>query len=264
MQNLNRLAFVLALSLGAAHPLVAQDFSERYERLKSEAAQGDSDAAYDLGVLYYLGMQAGQGGPERDVERGVALFRPLAESGDARAQWRLGWAYEMGSGVERDAETAYRWYQPAAEQGFMPAKQTLGKLYLEGRGTEQNADRAYRLLRDAAEGNQQRAMIDLARMYQDQDLGPEYDPERAVHWFRIAAERNDPNGVRGLSDAYLHGNGVAQDSIEALRVYVAYEERTGRAQTNALLRVLSQMSDEDRARADEIAEAENWLATEPD
>ncbi len=264
MRHLSRFALVIALALGAAHPIAAQDFGERYDRLKSEAAQGDSDAAYELGVLYYLGHRTQQGGPERDTERGVALFRPLAESGDPRAQWRLASAYEMGSGVERDAEMAYRLYQQAAEQGFVLAKQNLGKLYLDGRGTEHDADKAYELLREAAEGDQQRAMVDLARMYQDQDLGPEYDPARAVHWFRIAAEKNNSNGVRGLSEAYLHGHGVEQDSIEALRVYVAYEERTGRAQTTALLRILSQMSEEDRARADEVAEAENWLGTDPD
>ena len=262
MQHVSRLAFIFALCFGPTLPASAQDYAERYERLKSEAAQGDDDATYELAVMYYLGHRAQRGGPERDTERGVSLFRPLADKGDARAQWRLGWAYEMGSGVERDAEAAYHWYQPAVAQGFMPAKQTLGKLYLDGRGTDQNLDRAYQLLREASEGNQQRAMIDLARMYQDRDLGPAYDPEMAVHWFRIAAEGNNSNGVRGLSDAYLNGDGVERDPIAALRVYVEYEQRTGREQTTSLLRILSQMNEEDRARADQVAEAENWLGSE--
>jgi len=262
MQHANRLALVIALCFGTTLPASAQDYAERYERLKTEAAQGDDDAAYDLAVMYYLGHRAQRGGPERDTERGVALFRPLAESGDPRAQWRLASAYEMGSGVERDAEMAYLLYQQAAEQGFLLAKQNLGKLYLDGRGTEHDADKAYALLREASEGNQQRAMIDLARMYQDADLGPEYDPEMAVHWFRIAAEANNMNGVRGLSDAYLNGHGVERDPIAALRVYVEYEQRTGREQTTSLLRILSQMNEEDRARADQVAEAENWLGSD--
>ena len=193
----------ISLILATAGPVAAQIHAERYERLKSEAAQGDVDAAYDLGMMYYLGRFAQEGGPERDTERGVEIFRPLAENGHARAQWRLGWAYELGSGVDRDAEAAYRWYTNSAAQGFVHAKQTLGKLYLDGRGTDHDADKAYHLLREAAEGNVTRAMVDLARMYNDENLGPTYDPARAVHWFRLTAEQNDPNGVRGLSDAYL-------------------------------------------------------------
>ncbi|MDD7973263.1 tetratricopeptide repeat protein [Roseinatronobacter alkalisoli] len=254
--SLGTLALVLGMSISAA----AQDQSERYEQLKADAARGDADAMYELGEMYYLGMQAQRGGPERDTERGVELFRPLAEAGHVRAQWRLGWAYEMGSGVERDAETAYRLYTEAAAQGFIHAKQTLGKLYIDGRGTESDYDRAYALLREAAEADVVRAMTDLARLYQDPARGPVHDPARAVHWFRMSAEQNQPTGVQGLSEAYLNGIGVERDPVAALRAYVEYEERTGREQTTALLRILSQLSDEERAMVEKVAEAENWLA----
>ncbi|TVR49807.1 MAG: sel1 repeat family protein [Rhodobacteraceae bacterium] len=256
-----RPAFSAALLvLGMAAPAAAQDPLDRYERLKSEAERGDTDAIYDLGVIYYLGTMARHGGPERDEERGLELFRPLAEAGHAQAQWRLGWAYEMGSGVERDAETAYRLYTEAAAQGFIHAKQTLGKLYIDGRGTEPDYDRAYDLLRAAADADVVRAMIDLARLYQDPDRGPVHDPERAIHWLRMSAENNQPTAVRELSNAYLNGIGVERDPVAALRVYVEYEDRTGREQTTALLRVLSQLSAEDRIIVDQVAEAENWLA----
>lgn len=256
--SLGVFALVLGMSVGAA----AQDQSERYERLKADAARGDTDAMYELGEMYYLGTQARHGGPERDTERGVELFRPLAEAGHARAQWRLGWAYEMGSGVERDAETAYRLYTDSAGQGFIHAKQTLGKLYIDGRGTPPDYDRAYTLLREAAEADVVRAMTDLARLYQDPERGPVHHPSRAVHWFRMSAEQNQPAGVRGLSEVYLNGIGVERDPVAALRVYVEYEERTGRAQITALLRLLAQLSDADRALVDQVAEAENWLSDE--
>lgn len=250
----------LVLVLGISTSATAQGQSERYEKLQADAARGDTDAMYELGEMYYLGTQARHGGPERDTERGVELFRPLAEAGHARAQWRLGWAYEMGSGVERDAETAYRLYTDSAAQGFIHAKQTLGKLYIDGRGTAPDFDRAYDLLREAAEADVVRAMTDLARLYQDPDRGPVYDPSRAVHWLRISAEHNQPTGVRGLSEAYLNGIGVERDPVAALRVYVEYEERSGRAQTTAMLRLLAQLSNADRALVDQVAEAENWLS----
>ncbi len=248
-----------AVLLALATPLAAQDWTGRYERLKEEAARGDVDAIYDLGVVYYLGTLARGGGPERDEERGLELLRPLAEDGHARAQWRLGWAYQMGSGVERDAEEAYRLYTASAAQGFVHAKQTLGRLYLDGRGTEVDTDRAYALLRTAAEADVVRAMTDLGRLYLDPERGPVHDPERALHWLGVAAENNQPAAVRDLANAYLDGPGIPRDPIAALRVYVEYEERVGREQTTALLRILSQLTPEERAQADAVAEAENWL-----
>ena len=85
-------------------------------------------------------------------------------------------------------------------------------------------------------------------------------PARAVHWFRQAAEQNNSVAVRGLSEAYLHGHGVQRDPVEALRVYVEFEERSGREQTRALIRILSELSEEEREAVNEIAEAENWLS----
>ncbi len=47
----------------------------------------------------------------------VRELRPLAEQGDASAQFFLGSMYYVGTGVPQDyAETA-KWYRKAAEQG---------------------------------------------------------------------------------------------------------------------------------------------------
>jgi len=257
LNHLTLCAMAMMISV-AGLPANAQDFSQRYQQLQAGAAQGDSDAAYDLGVLYLLGSRAERGGPEQDEARGLDLLRPLAENGDARAQWRLGRAYEFGNGVARDADQAYIWYRAAADQGLIHVMQPLGRMYLDGRGAPQDAATAYDLFRQGAEAGNLRAKIALARLYQDAERAPVYDPSRAVHWFRQAAQQDDSNGVRGLSNAYLNGLGVARDPIQALRVYVEYEQRSGRQQTNAMLRILSQMTDQERAEVDAVAHAENW------
>ena len=46
----------------------------------------------------------------------LAQWLPLAEAGQARAQFAVGLAYDRGQGVERDAATAARWYRRAAAQ----------------------------------------------------------------------------------------------------------------------------------------------------
>ena len=58
----------------------------------------------------------------------VALreWRSLADQGDARAQFRLGYMYDKGSGVPQDHAEAMRWYRKAAEQGHAKAQYNLG------------------------------------------------------------------------------------------------------------------------------------------
>jgi TPR repeat protein len=73
----------------------------------------------------------------------LRLWTPLAEQGDARAQWRLGLMYANGRGVSQDDAAAIRWYRAAAEQGDPVAQSNLGLMYAVGRGVPQDYVRAY-------------------------------------------------------------------------------------------------------------------------
>jgi TPR repeat protein len=62
----------------------------------------------------------------------AALFRALAEGGNAQAQLRLAQLYEHGEGVLQNFVEAVRWFRSAAEQGLVPAMARLGEIYLTG------------------------------------------------------------------------------------------------------------------------------------
>lgn len=81
-------------------------------------------------------------------------WRPLAEKGQAKAQYNLGLLYYNGRGVNQDYTQARHWYLKAAEQGQAFAQNNLGKLYEKGQGVLQDpvqADMWYLL--SAAQGN---------------------------------------------------------------------------------------------------------------
>ncbi|PHS09962.1 MAG: hypothetical protein COA89_01515, partial [Acidithiobacillus sp.] len=79
-----------------------------------------------------------------DFQKGVAAYdsgdfatalrewRPLAEKGDADAQFNLGVMYSKGQGVPQDYKTAVKWYTLAAEQGVASAQTNLGHIYDKG------------------------------------------------------------------------------------------------------------------------------------
>jgi len=87
----------------------------------------------------------------RDFAAAVQLCRPLAEHGDARAQFSLGGMYYNGQGVQQDYPEAAKWTRKAAEQGYAPAQADLGVLYWNGQGVPQDVVLAYMWLSLAAE-----------------------------------------------------------------------------------------------------------------
>ena len=61
----------------------------------------------------------------------VAIWRPLAEKGDADAAFNLGQAYRLGKGVPLDLAQAQTWLERAARKGHVDAQTTLGLLLFQ-------------------------------------------------------------------------------------------------------------------------------------
>ena len=63
-------------------------------------------------------FRAGAEAYERfDYATALKEWRPLAEQGDAAAQYNLGLMYTKGQGVQQDYVQAYLWFNLAAAQG---------------------------------------------------------------------------------------------------------------------------------------------------
>lgn len=81
------------------------------------------------------GVDAWQQG---DYGKAVAEWGPLAQQGDADAQFNLGQAYKLGRGVQTDLSAALDWYRKAAAQGHVRAEDNLGLLMFQ-QGDRANA-----------------------------------------------------------------------------------------------------------------------------
>ena len=69
-----------------------------------------------------------------DFAKALREWRPLAEQGDASAQFYLGLSYENGDGVPRDYAIARQWYEKSAAQGDEKAQLYLGLQSAFGQG----------------------------------------------------------------------------------------------------------------------------------
>ena len=90
-----------------------------------------------------------------EYAKAVDIWRPLAEGGDADAQFNLGQAYRLGRGVAINLAAAKTWFERSAAQDHVEAETTLGLLLF------QSGDQAEGLkyLKRAADKGESRAML---------------------------------------------------------------------------------------------------------
>lgn len=142
---------LVGLSLGFAGFAIAQNANDlrraAFQMSKESAAQGEyKDAIEALQPLaesgdamaqYGLGVLYRTGGKDMpaDGNQAIAWFTKAADQGQAGAMRELAKMYELGvAGVARDSATANRWYDKAANRGDAQAQMGLGLKYAAGAG----------------------------------------------------------------------------------------------------------------------------------
>lgn len=166
------------------------------------AATGALMIASPLLADVKAGVDAWQQG---DYVRAVGQWRPLAQAGDADAQFNMGQAYKLGRGVQSDMSTAVDWYRKAAAQGHSRAEDNLGLLMF------QQGDRAGAMpfLKKAAARGEARAQYIVGTALFNGDL-------EAKDWVRAYA-------LMTLAS----GSGLAQatTSLVQMNKYIASADR---------------------------------------
>ena len=144
-----------------------------------------------LAVPAWADYKAGEDAYNRgDYATALREWRPLAEQGDARAQYNLGVLYRKGRGVPQDDVQARQWYEKAAAQGQAKAQYNLGTLYLNGGGVPKDYQQALRWFRMAADQGEALAQTKIGIMYDD-GQGVPHDFVQAHKWYNLAATNGD-------------------------------------------------------------------------
>ncbi len=139
-----------------------------------------------------------------DLEKGLAAYdsgdyatslaecQPLAEAGDAMAQFCVGRLYANGFGVPMDDALALKWYGLAAQQGHSEAQFNLGVMHANGWGVPMNDAEAARWYRKSAEQGFIQAQSALGHICYN-GRGEEQNIAAAYMWYAIAAQLGDVN-----------------------------------------------------------------------
>lgn len=155
---------------------------------------------------------------QADYATAFKELMPLAEKGDAVAQYKIGKMVSLGQGVARDARGAAEWFHKAAEQGLAEAQVVLGYLCLIGEGVSQNNDLALAWTRKAAEQGDALAQFNMAVMHGD-SYGIRKNQAESLKWMRKAAEQGQKDALNSLAHMYQEGRGVARDPVLAFMMF---------------------------------------------
>jgi TPR repeat protein len=127
------------------------------------------------------GFSAWQSG---NYDEAVRNWRPLADRGDADAQFNLGHAYRLGRGVPQNMNLAEQWYERAARAGHQEAQAMYGViLFQNGRRSE-----AMPYIRRGAEAGDPRAQYVYGTALFNGDLVPRDVPRAWAMMTRSAAQ----------------------------------------------------------------------------
>ena len=121
-----------------------------------------------LGLLFISQIVSAQ---VKDID----AVKEKAESGDAQAQYLLGWCYGTGNaGLAQDYYMATVWLEKAAQQGYEAAQYFLGWCYYYGHGVKKDYKQAEHWYGEAAkQGNAEAASMVklLSQLENDFSLG---------------------------------------------------------------------------------------------
>lgn len=170
MQSIDRLGFIAAAALLAA----------------AQPALADVKAGVDAWS-------------QRNYTGAVAQWRPLADRGDADAQFNMGQAYKLGRGVPQDMKIAQSWFEKASQQGHEKAQVNLGLILFQG--GERKA--AMPWIEKAAARGDARAQYVLGTAHFNGDFATKNWPLAYALMTRSAAQ-GLPNAATSLTEMDKH------------------------------------------------------------
>jgi uncharacterized protein len=132
---------------------------------------------------------------DEDPARASELLAPVAEAGDAIAQFYMGHLCEEASPPNREAAIA--WYRKASDGGYVEGTHYLASFTYFGFGTTQDIDEALRLFRVAAEAGLDASQWKLGQHLMNQPGGR----EEAIGWLNRAASQGHPASIDLLAEA---------------------------------------------------------------
>ena len=108
----------------------AGDYAKALQIFEQLSQAGDSQAQYDLSLMYLQGI-----GTNKNLEKGWTWMNRAADGGNVQAMLELAVRYQKSASLENAEQMAFLWFQRAAMAGSAAGQYNLAHLYEDGNQT---------------------------------------------------------------------------------------------------------------------------------
>lgn len=177
-------------------------FSQQAETNTKQTKPSNNDFTpnLEIGIAAY---------EKKDYELALKHFRPLAEAGNAEAQFSLAVMYGKGYGVLQNDDEGYKWLELAAQNEHQTAQYYLSL----GLQDSSPKDALFWLEKSAHLGDAM-AQYDLAEIYLIGTVVPK-DTQKAINLLQKSAAQNNSDAESKLGLLYLVGEVVDKNYLVA-------------------------------------------------
>jgi TPR repeat protein len=200
---------------------------KNYEKMKEyytlASEQGSSEALFNLGVMYDMGL-----GVPQDYKKAFEYYSLASEQGSSNALNNLGYMYDMGLGVPQDYKKAFEYYSLASEKGSSDSLHNLAYMYECGLYVEKDINKAINYYKLSSLKNSE-SINSLAVLYEDM-----MDYGKALYYYNDASHKGNSLSQIRLGLAYNYGKlGLSRDIDRAIYYYkLAAEQGSSDALNN--------------------------------
>lgn len=199
-----------------------QNYAKALQLYLQAAHQGDSEAQYIAGGMYFKGL-----GTRKDLTMAFKLLHQAALSGKStpESQQIIGQAFLLGSGAPKDYGKAAEWYTRAAESGNREAQNELGFMYFVGKGVERDVEKGADYFLRAAYKGLAIAQYNVGIIYYTGNGFKESDLKKSFAWLNLAATNGHQPALAART--YLETILTGKDLVDAQNLSSELAEKIG-------------------------------------
>lgn len=169
---------------------------------EKQAAEGDAQAQYELGRALAKGE-----GIQKNSAQAAELLQKAADAGIPGAMDWIGFLYLTGEGLPKSEEKAAEWFKKGAEAGWPKSQLNYGLILRQGKSIELSNEKSLEWIQKAADGGFVEANAVFGRIYFNGDRLQPPVPEKSFPYIKVAAEAGDPVCQNILGLTYQNGLG---------------------------------------------------------
>lgn len=187
--------------------IVEKNINEYIRLLKMAATKKCAVAAYNLGLIYELGLLD----IPKDINEAIGFYELGVSLEDADCMLNLGHLLEKSDECPHDLKRAFELYHRAAQKGNAAAFCNLGICYKRGIGTEKDKEKALECYVKAAGGGNLESFWNLYLYYMDGSC-TKTDFSKAVEWLKKGDQAGSLNCSFQLAKHIENGDGIEWDA----------------------------------------------------